>query len=99
MRCNKFLFSVLFLLVLSGCNNNSETDKFSYNLGVIGAFSELVNSGTKQLALSATLTSEEMDAFIDDTSGTLLSIYSRLWPNSDPTWEVQSFLEGLEQDV
>lgn len=63
-----FVFVVLLLIVF-GCKNNDsnkESDQYSYNLGVIGAFSELVNSGTKQLALSATLTSEDMDTFIDE---------------------------------
>lgn len=63
------LLSFAILLLVFGCkdnNTNKELDQYSYNLGVIGAFSELVNSGTKQLALSATLTSEDMDAFVDD---------------------------------
>ena len=67
MKTKNFIFSALTVFLLFSCaNNDSKTDKFSYNLGVIGAFSELVNSGTKQLALSATLTSEEMDAFIGE---------------------------------
>jgi len=68
-KLKTFLLPIAFLFLIFGCKNNDgikETDQFSYNLGVIGAFSELVNSGTKQLALSATLTSEEMDTFIDD---------------------------------
>ncbi|MCK0109571.1 VOC family protein [Flavobacteriaceae bacterium S0825] len=66
MKHNIFLLSVVLLFVFVGCKNEGDIDKYSYNLGVIGAFSELVNSGTKQLALSATLTSEDMNAFIDD---------------------------------
>jgi len=66
MKLKNILFSIVILFVFVGCKNEGDIDKYSYNLGVIGAFSELVNSGTKQLALSATLTSEEMDAFIDD---------------------------------
>ncbi|MCK0178496.1 VOC family protein [Flavobacteriaceae bacterium S0862] len=66
MKHNIFLVSIVLLFVFVGCKNEDDIDKYSYNLGVIGAFSELVNSGTKQLALSATLTSEEMDAFVED---------------------------------
>jgi len=69
MNSNKIVTSVMALFLLLGCAKNDDAnniDKFSYNLGVIGAFSELVNSGTKQLALSATLTSEEMNDFIGD---------------------------------
>jgi len=41
-------------------------DPYSYELGVIGGFSELINSGVKQLALSAPLVPEEMDRFMVD---------------------------------
>lgn len=40
-------------------------DRRSYNLGVIGAFAEVVNLGIKKLALSAPMTPEETDALID----------------------------------
>ena len=70
MKHNIFLVSIVLLFVFVGCKNEDDIDKYSYNLGVIGAFSELVNSGTKQLALSATLTSEEMDAFVEDAKNT-----------------------------
>lgn len=42
-------------------NNESNIDARSYNLGIIGAFSELVNVGVKKLALSEALPPEEMD--------------------------------------
>jgi len=38
-------------------------DQYSYELGVVGAFSELISAGVKQLALSAPLSPEEMDQF------------------------------------
>jgi len=38
-------------------------DQYSYELGVVGAFSELISAGVKQLALSAPLPPGEMDQF------------------------------------
>jgi len=38
-------------------------DQYSYELGVVGAFSELISAGVKQLALSVPLFPEEMDQF------------------------------------
>lgn len=56
-------------LVVSGCGepeSSSEIDPRSYALGGIGAFSEMVAAGVKQLALSSPLPPAEMDALIDD---------------------------------
>lgn len=44
----------------------AEIDYRSYNLGVIGAFAEVVDIGIKELALSAPLPPEDMDALIED---------------------------------
>lgn len=38
-------------------------DQYSYELGVVGGFSELISEGVKQLALSAPLSPGEMDQF------------------------------------
>lgn len=59
-----YLLLLPFLII--GCNPDSKIDEQSYRLGAIGAFGEAVNAGVKQLALSATLSSEEMDAFISE---------------------------------
>jgi catechol 2,3-dioxygenase-like lactoylglutathione lyase family enzyme len=50
----------LILTICFGC----KTNQYSYELGVVGAFSELINAGVKQLALSAPLSPSEMDRFI-----------------------------------
>jgi len=60
---------LLILIVLMGCKtdlqkNKMKIDKYSYELGVVGGFSELIAAGVKQLALSAPMTPEEMDIFI-----------------------------------
>lgn len=41
-------------------------DRRSYNLGIIAGFAEVVGAGVKQLALSAPLPPEEMDALIEE---------------------------------
>ena len=43
-----------------------EIDRRSYDLGVIGAFSEMVGVGVKKMALSATLTPEDADALEEE---------------------------------
>ncbi len=65
----RYLLLVTLFLLLDGCKSDKQTDpldQYAYNLGVVGGFSELINAGVKQLALSAPLTPGEMDAFIDD---------------------------------
>ncbi|MDX1285721.1 MAG: VOC family protein [Draconibacterium sp.] len=56
------LIAIFFLV---SCNTK-EMDKYSYELGVVAGFSELVNAGVKRLALSSPMSSEEMDRFIED---------------------------------
>lgn len=57
----------LCLTLMLGCNaDQAKINEQSYQLGAIGAFGEAVNAGVKQLALSATLTKEEMDAFLPE---------------------------------
>ncbi|GMR22265.1 MAG: hypothetical protein BMS9Abin37_0601 [Acidobacteriota bacterium] len=41
-------------------------DERSYQLGVIGAFAEVVGLGVKRLALSSAMSPEDMDALIDE---------------------------------
>jgi catechol 2,3-dioxygenase-like lactoylglutathione lyase family enzyme len=60
------------LLLFFGCSTdkqkskNLKMDQYSYELGVVGGFSELISAGVKQLALSAPLSSGEMDQFMMD---------------------------------
>lgn len=53
-------------LLISCTTNNEKVDEKSYRLGAIGAFGEAVNAGVKQLALSATMSLAEMDAFMPE---------------------------------
>jgi len=73
------IYIAFFMVILTGCSNQQENktiiknspeqtdiDQPSYNLGIIGAFAEVVGLGIKELALSAALIPEEMDALIED---------------------------------
>lgn len=58
---------IVCLVSFWSCTSNTEKmDQTSYRLGAIGAFGEAVNAGVKQLALSATLSPGEMDAFMPE---------------------------------
>jgi len=54
---------LLVSIILFACNK-SDIDKRSYNLGVIGAFAEVVDIGIKELALSAAVSPIEMDEML-----------------------------------
>jgi len=63
------LLGLMISILFMGCKTdrqkkNMKIEKYSYELGVVGGFSELVAAGVKQLALSAPMTPEEMDIFI-----------------------------------
>jgi len=58
----KPLFVLLFFFY--SCTPSLETQQSSFQLGSFSAFAELVNSGTKKLALSTPLSSEHMEVFL-----------------------------------
>jgi catechol 2,3-dioxygenase-like lactoylglutathione lyase family enzyme len=66
------LIIVLAIPLCFGCGPNKnefkkqKMDQYSYELGVVGGFSELINAGVKRLALSVPLSSAEMDQFMHD---------------------------------
>ena len=63
----KYTYAFLFTALIFGCQScNNQTDQYSYELGVVGGFSELIAAGVKQLALSAPMSQKEMDKFIVD---------------------------------
>jgi hypothetical protein len=49
-------------------NTAPTIDQRSYNLGVIGAFGEMVDVGVKTLALSAALPPDEMDRLVEEAA-------------------------------
>ena len=77
----RVVLSTIIMITIIGCGNGRQTpvnktqensafdiDQRSYNLGGIGAFGEMVNVGVKKLALSAALSSEDMDALIEEAT-------------------------------
>lgn len=61
----------IFAIALFSCENKIAEKKFvidqySYQLGIIGGFSELVNVGVKKLALSEPMTRTAMDSLIKE---------------------------------
>lgn len=53
-------------LAASVRGHDSGIDQRSYNLGILGGFSEVVRLGVKTLALSEVMTPAEMDGIMDD---------------------------------
>ena len=70
---NRILSSILFLLIAphicvaeESKNLNKAIDQYSYRLGGVGSFAEMVSVGVKRLALSAAMSAEDMDALEED---------------------------------
>jgi hypothetical protein len=66
----KLLGALLVSLLLPGLANaqDSEIDERSYNLGILGGFSEVVRLGVKTLALSEVMSPADMDAMMGDAA-------------------------------
>jgi len=58
----------LTVLLLANCSNTKTDADTAYVLGGIGAFGEMVNAGVKKLALSAPLSSAEMDNIMEEAT-------------------------------
>ena len=83
----KFLLAAVAAAALTGtaAAHESGIDDRSYQLGIIGAFSEVVRLGVKTLALSEVMTPAEMDDMMDD----IAVIAER---NEVQTWRETDFL-------
>jgi catechol 2,3-dioxygenase-like lactoylglutathione lyase family enzyme len=60
-------FICLSTILLASCSNSNREDS-AYVLGGIGAFGEMVNTGVKKLALSAPLSSADMDNIMEEAT-------------------------------
>ena len=62
------LSAALFFSCSQNIENSKKTtiDPRSYNLGIIGGFSELVDVGVKKLAFSEALPPDDMDKLVDE---------------------------------
>jgi len=58
-------------------------DQRSYQLGVMGGFSEVVKLGVKKLALSEVMTPEEMDGVMDDAMVIAERNHVQMWREID----------------
>ena len=62
-----------------GLSSKTPIDTRSYNLGVIGAFAEVVDIGIKKLALSSPMTIKEMDALMEDARRIASNNHVQIW--------------------
>lgn len=65
--------AVCLVLLAAGANSAADqylrpVDPYSYQLGILGAFSEIVKLGVKTLALSEVMSPEDMDAMMHDAT-------------------------------
>lgn len=66
MKSRFLLVSLLACALFCGPAWSQEIDDRSYQLGILGGFSEVVRLGVKKLALSEVLSPDEMDAMMED---------------------------------
>ena len=82
-------FASLITLSFLSCNQNEQPestfsiDKYSYNLGIIGGFSELVDVGVKKLAFSDALPPAEMDVIAAEAEKVALHNHVKLYREKD----------------
>lgn len=79
------LAMMALVLTAPAVAHESGIDDRSYQLGIIGAFSEVVRLGVKTLALSEVMSPDEMDGMMDD----IAVIAER---NEVQTWRESDFL-------
>lgn len=60
-----------------------DIDQRSYNLGILGGFSEVVRLGVKKLALSEVMSPAEMDAMMDDAMVIAKRNEVQVWRETD----------------
>jgi len=60
-----------------------DIDRRSYNLGILGGFSEVVRLGVKKLALSEVMSPADMDAMMDDAMVIAKRNQVQMWRETD----------------
>ncbi|MFC2097014.1 VOC family protein [Bacteroidota bacterium] len=88
LKLKNYVFAIVILALLNGCKMDKQkssynVDQYSYNLGVVGGFCELIDAGVKQLALSAPLSPKEMDDFIIDAEKIASKHYVSIYRETD----------------
>ena len=74
---------VLSCLASTGFAHQSGIDERSYQLGIMGGFSEVVRLGVKTLALSEVMTPEEMDNVLEDAAVIAERNKVEMWRETD----------------
>ena len=78
------IITVIAMLVPgAGTAHESGIDERSYNLGILGGFSEVVRLGVKRLALSEVMSPAEMDAIMDDAAVIAERNEVEMWRETD----------------
>ena len=75
--------TMAFLLSATATAHDAGIDERSYNLGILGGFSEVVRLGVKQLALSEVMSPAEMDAIMDDAAVIAERNRVEMWRETD----------------
>jgi catechol 2,3-dioxygenase-like lactoylglutathione lyase family enzyme len=76
--------SFICLALLVSCSKNTPDNKdTAYVLGAIGAFGEMVNAGVKKMALSAPMTSAEIDHLLEEATRVAKKNNVELYRESD----------------
>ena len=82
MRILLAIIPGLFLAAPLGAHDSGIDDR-SYNLGILGGFSEVVRLGVKKLALSEVMSPDEMDAIMDDAAVIAERNEVEMWRETD----------------
>ena len=74
---------IFLSVVLSATALAQDIDQRSYNLGILGGFSEVVRLGVKKLALSEVMSPADMDAMMDDAMVIAKRNEVQMWRETD----------------
>lgn len=81
LRIAIVIISLMFCIPAAA--HESGIDERSYNLGILGGFSEVVRLGVKRLALSEVMSPEEMDAIMQDAAIIAERNQVEMWRETD----------------
>ena len=77
------LAAILVSALLAATASAQEIDQRSYNLGILGGFSEVVRLGVKKLALSEVMSPQEMDGIMADAQVIADRNKVQMWRETD----------------
>jgi hypothetical protein len=77
------IFATFLVAILPVMAFAEGIDQRSYNLGILGGFSEVVRLGVKKLALSEVMAPAEMDLMMDDAKAIASRNEVEMWRETD----------------